>query len=108
MRRSREKMSGPAVPSARIGSQRQNPSGTGHLFGKLTIRIGILFSALLHRIAFLHPVRGEIVRQKQDAQIRKAHVPKRVECWANVRAVFEWAATAIDYEIRGMRNALRP
>src|SRR6202030_1468399 len=108
MPRSREKMSGPVVRCARIASQRQSPPGTRHLFGTLAIRIGILFSALFHRIAFLDPVRGEIVRQKQDAQIRKAHVPKRVECWANVRAVFEWAATAIDYEIRGMRNALRP
>src|ERR1700747_3279662 len=101
-------MSGPVVRCARIGSQRQNPRGTGHLFGNLAIRVGLLLSAFFHRIAFLDPVRGEIVRQKQGAQIRKAHVAKRVERWANVRAVFERAAAAIDDEIRGTRNALRP
>ena len=56
---------------------------------------------LLDWVAFFYPVGGEIVGEEKDAEVGEAHVAESGESGAEVGAVVEGAAAAIDYEIRG-------
>lgn len=63
---------------------------------------------LLDGIALLNPIRIEIVRQYQYAQIRKTHIAHRHKRRPQIRAMRHRTASAIQHYVRRLRNLLRP
>ncbi len=59
--------------------------------------------SFLHGIALADPVGGKVRGENEHAQVAEPHVSESGECGANVGALFERAAAAINYQIRGAR-----
>jgi len=57
----------------------------------------------LHGVALADPVGGKVCGENEHAQVAEPHVSESGECGANVGALFERAAAAINHQIRGAR-----